>query len=101
MTVYYQNQIDNSIIGLDVAAGQITHSAILTPGIYIAYAWLPGFSQGGAYAESVDCSGGDPACVPYRLIPFEVAAGGVTGAVDICNWTGQPADIPRPPVVTP
>lgn len=100
MTIYYQEQASNTVWALDLAAGQLTHTAVLSPGIYTAYAWLPDFSQGGAYAASGDCDG-DPACNPYPLIPFEVVPGSISSGIDICTWPAEPGAIPRPPTVAP
>jgi hypothetical protein len=100
MTAYFQQVLTTTTISLDIAAGQSTYAVNLPPGEYVAYAWLPGFSQGGAYALTVEC-GQNPDCEPYNLIPFDVTAGGATNGVDICNWQAQPGDVPLPPAASP
>ena len=68
----------------------------LTPGAYIAYAWLPDFSLGGLYSNAVPC-GMKSSCTDHAARPFTVKAGAITKDIDICDWYTGPFAIPYPP----
>jgi hypothetical protein len=73
MTAYFQNSTTGTVIELPIAAGQITYTITLTPGTYIAYAWLPDFSYGGLYSNAVPC-GLTTSCDDHAARPFTVKA---------------------------
>jgi hypothetical protein len=96
MTAYFQNSTTGAVAELPIAAGQITYTVTLTPGTYIAYAWLPDFSFGGLYSNAVPC-GLKASCDDRAARPFSVQVGKVTKGIDICDWYTGPFAIPYPP----
>jgi uncharacterized protein YceK len=96
MTAYFQNSATGAVAELTIATGQITYTATLTPGTYIAYAWLPDFSFGGLYSNAVPC-GLKASCDDHAARPFTVQAGKVTKGIDLCDWYTGPFEIPYPP----
>ncbi len=80
---------------LSINTNQMSFSAELTPGTYVAYAWLPDFSLGGSYSQAVAC-GLSVECTDHSLVQFQVAAGALTSGVDVCDWYGSPGDVPLP-----
>lgn len=75
---------------------QAAFYAELNPGIYVAYAWLPDFSFGGSYSQAVAC-GLSVGCTDHSLVEFQVNAGATTSGVAVCDWYGNPGDVPLPP----
>jgi hypothetical protein len=100
MTAYFQNSTTGAVAELPIATGQITYTLTLTPGTYIAYAWLPDFSLGGLYSNAVPC-GLKASCDDHAARPFTVQAGKVTRGIDICDWYTGPFVIPYPPGYEP
>jgi len=96
MTAYFQNSTTGAVVELPIAMGQITYTVTLTPGAYIAFAWLPDFSFGGMYTNAVPC-GLRASCDDHAARPFTVQAGKVTKDIDICDWYTGPFVIPYPP----
>jgi hypothetical protein len=96
MTAYFQNSATGAVTELPIATGQITYTATLTPGAYIAYAWLPDFSFGGLYSNAVPC-GLKASCDDHAARPFTVQVGKVTKGIDLCDWYTGPFVIPYPP----
>ena len=96
MTAYFQNSATGEVTELPIASGQIAYTITLTPGTYIAYAWLPDFSFGGLYSNAVPC-GLKASCDDHAARPFTVQAGDVTEDIDICDWYTGPFVIPYPP----
>jgi hypothetical protein len=96
MTAYFQNSTTGTVTELPIAAGQITYTVPLTPGVYIAYAWLQDFSFGGLYSDAVPC-GLKASCDDHDPRGFTVQAGKETKGVDICDWYTGPFVIPYPP----
>jgi hypothetical protein len=96
MTAYFQNSTTGAVAELPIAAGQITYTVTLTPGAYIAYAWLPDFSFGGLYSNAVPC-GLKASCDDHAARLFTVKIGEVTKGIDICDWYTGPFVIPYPP----
>ena len=76
MTAYFQNSATGAVSELPIVTGQITYTATLTPGTYIAYAWLPDFSFGGLYSNAVPC-GLKASCDDHAALPFTVQKGKV------------------------
>ena len=79
---------------VDQASG--AYSVELSPGSYIAYAWMPEYTFGGSYSQAVPCGEGG-SCTDHSLITFAVAAGQTTNNVDVCDWDGGPGSVPLPP----
>lgn len=96
MTAYFQNTSTGAVAELPIASSQITYTLTLTPGTYIAFAWLPDFSFGGLYSNAVPC-GLKASCDDHAARPFTVQAGSVTRDIDICDWYTGPFVIPYPP----
>jgi hypothetical protein len=65
------------------------------PGEYVAYAWLPDFSGGGSYSQSVPC-GLTVSCTDHSLIQFVVAPGATVTDIEVCDWYGGWDSIPIP-----
>jgi hypothetical protein len=99
MTAYFQNVATHGVLTMPIAEGQDSFSVDLPPGTYLAYAWLPDFTFGGSYSQAVPC-GLTAACTDHHPLPFEVAAGSSSVGVDLCDWYGQPGDVPLPPGVS-
>ncbi len=100
MTVYLHNAGSNAITEVPIAMNQMSFSAELEAGSYTAYAWLPDFSFGGSYSQAVAC-GLSAECTDHSLVNFDVVAGELTGGIAVCDWYGQPGDVPYPPGVQP
>lgn len=96
MTAYFQDTTTGTVAELPIVAGQITYTLTLTPGVYIAYAWLPDFSLGGLYSNAVPC-GLSTSCDDHAARPFTVKSGSVTKEIDLCDWYTGPFVIPYPP----
>ena len=100
MTAYFRESVSNQITELAVAEGTDRYEIALAPGTYIAFAYLPGFVLGGSYSAAVPC-GLSVECTDHTPLPFTVPAGAVIEGVDLCDWYGQPGDVPLPPGVQP
>jgi hypothetical protein len=81
------------------AENQTSFSVEVPAGSYVAYAWLPDFTAGGSYSNAVAC-GLSANCTDHSLVQFDVTAGQLTGGVAVCDWYGNPGDVPLPPGVT-
>jgi CSLREA domain-containing protein len=86
------SQVVTSFPHLD---GTASYSHDLSPGTYVAYAYPQGYNIGGSYSQAVPC-GLTVNCTDHSLIQFPIVAGQVTSGVDICDWYGQPGDVPAP-----
>jgi hypothetical protein len=100
MTAYFQDTKSGAVAELPIATGQITYTSVLTPGTYIAYAWLLDFSQGGIYSNAVPC-GLKASCDDHAALSFTVKLDEITKGVDICDWYTGPFVIPYPPGLEP
>lgn len=100
MTVYLQKDGGGDPVTVPISMNQMSFSAELEAGSYTAYAWLPDFSFGGSYSQAVAC-GLSVDCTDHSLVSFDVAPGEQTGGIAVCDWYGQPGDIPYPPGVQP
>jgi hypothetical protein len=98
MTAYFQNTNTNQVIEMAVGENQPSYSIDLPPGEYIAYVWMPDFVMGGLYSEFVLCGLGAD-CTDHTPVPFQVESGRATNGIDLCDWYGQPGDVPIPPGV--
>lgn len=95
MTLYFQEVNTNDLTTIEHTDGTGTYSTELPAGTYVAYAWREGYELGGSYSEAVPC-GLSVDCTDHSLIQFPVAAGANVSGIDICDWYGQPGDIPTP-----
>ncbi|MCW5873526.1 MAG: hypothetical protein KIS88_02645 [Anaerolineales bacterium] len=100
MTVYLQSANSATVVEVPIALNQQTFSAELEVGSYTAYAWLPAFEFGGSYSQAVAC-GLSVECTDHSLVTFDVTSGSTTGGIEVCDWYGQPGDVPYPPGVQP
>jgi hypothetical protein len=96
MTAYFENTETETVIELPIAEGQDSFELKLEEGIYIAYAWLPDFSQGGLYSRAVPCGLGEE-CDDHTLLPFTVEQDAITQGIDLCDWYAGPFNVPYPP----
>ncbi len=95
MTLYFEEVYSSDLITVEHTDGTGTYSIELPAGTYVAYAWREGFELGGSYSEAVPC-GLSVSCTDHSLIQFQVNAGSSVTGIDICDWYGQPGDIPTP-----
>ena len=95
MTAYFENANTAELFELPIAENQLSFGIDLPPGQYIAYAWLPDMSFGGSYSQAVPC-GLDVSCTDHSPLVFDVVADMTTAKVNICDWYGQPGDVPVP-----
>ncbi|QYK50389.1 MAG: carboxypeptidase regulatory-like domain-containing protein [Anaerolineales bacterium] len=100
MTVFLQKAGAPEPVQVPIALNQMSFSAELEPGSYTAYAWLPDFSFGGSYSHAVAC-GLSVDCTDHSLVSFDVVAGELTEGIAVCDWYGQPGDVPYPPGAEP
>jgi len=98
MTAYFQSINANQVIEMAIGENQPSYSIDLPPGEYIAYVWMPDFVMGGLYSEFVLCGLGAD-CTDHTPVPFQVESGRATNGIDLCDWYGQPGDVPLPPGV--
>lgn len=99
MNVYLQQVGTTNVTIVPIGQNQMSYSAEVGVGSYNAYAWLPDFTIGGSYSQAVAC-GLDASCSDHSLITFDVTGGQLTGGVNVCDWYGQPGDVPYPPGVS-
>lgn len=97
MSAYFQETRTNAVVQVPIAAGQITYTVTLTPGNYVAYAWLPDFSRGGMYTVC----GGKKGCSDHSALAFAVRAGDRLSGIDLCDWYAGPFNVPYPPGYKP
>jgi hypothetical protein len=96
MTLFFQEMSSQQITELSIAENQSSYIYNLTPGQYVAYAYLnSGSSLGGSYSNAVLC-GLDASCSDHSLVHFEVNPGVTLSAIDICDWYA-PETIPSDP----
>ncbi len=96
MTAYFRNTGTGEVTDLDIQPGQAAYEVTLTPGTYLAYAWLPNASLGGAYTLAVACGLGE-SCTDHALVAFTVADGATTQGIDLCDWIAPQEHMPLPP----
>ncbi len=95
MTFYFED-VDTSLVSqFDHSDGSDSYGVNLFPGTYVAYAYRTGTNIGGSYSEAVLC-GLSVNCIDHTLIEFDVLAGQTTMDIDICDYYGDPGDIPVP-----
>jgi hypothetical protein len=99
MTAYFQDLATNAVVTLPIAQNQSSYSLQLPAGRYLAYAWLPDFSFAGSYSPAVPC-GLTVACTDHHPLAFDVTPAGTLVGIDLCDWYGQPGDIPLPPGIS-
>jgi CSLREA domain-containing protein len=95
MDLYFLNVGTQVVSPFPHMDGSANYNVDLDPGTYVAYAYPQGYSIGGSYSEAVLC-GLSINCTDHTLIEFDVIAGQTTNDIDICDWYGDPADVPLP-----
>jgi len=100
MTLYFENVGNNLVSQFDHSDGSDSYSVNLFPGTYVAYAYRQGTNIGGSYSQAVLC-GLSVNCTDHTLIEFDVLAGQTTMDIDICDYYGNPGDIPASPGGSP
>lgn len=95
MDLYFLNVGTQVVSPFPHLNGSASYSVALDPGTYVAYAYPQGYSIGGAYSEAVLC-GLTINCTDHSLVEFDVFAGQTTSDIDICDWYGDPSDVPLP-----
>ena len=96
MNLYLQQAGAAEPVVVPIAQNQTAFSAEVPAGTYTAFAWLPDFSFGGSYSQMVSC-GLSADCSDHTLLSFEVTGGAATAGIDVCDWYGNPGDVPLPP----
>jgi len=96
MTLYFADMLSTDVYEFDHPDGSPSYSVQLPPSTYVAYAYATGTTIGGSYSEAVLC-GLTVSCTDHSLIEFEVLAGETLADIDICDYYGDPGDIPEPP----
>ncbi|KAA3648085.1 MAG: hypothetical protein DWQ07_03575 [Chloroflexi bacterium] len=99
-SLYLEEVNTHELTEVLVDQGSGTYSVELSPGNYIAYAWMPEYTFGGSYSQAVLCGEGG-SCTDHSLIIFTVVAGQTTSNIDVCDWDGGPGSVPLPPNVDP
>jgi hypothetical protein len=95
MNAYFEEANTHQVFSLAITQNQTEFSIDLPPGNYFATAWLPDFGYGGSYSAAVPC-GLTVSCNDHSPILFTVWAGQTTSDIGICDWYGQPGDVPLP-----
>jgi hypothetical protein len=85
MTAFFENTSTMQSIQIPIQEDQHTYQVALPPATYIAYAFLPDYSLGGAYTQAVPC-GLTVSCVDHTPIPITVQSGATLSGIDICDW---------------
>ncbi len=86
MNLYLENVDTLEVTKIPIPENQGEFSAPVPPGNYVAYAWLPDFSYGGAYAGE-----------DHNVLTFEVTTGQTVTNIAVCDWYGSVSDVPYPP----
>lgn len=88
LVIYFENVESGEIYFLKTELNQSDYEIDVSPGTYIAYAYVDGIEDTpGGYTEAVTCGLTDD-CVDHNLIEFEVEDGSLTSQIDICDWYG-------------
>jgi hypothetical protein len=96
MTLFFQELDSQEITKLATAENQGSYHIDLSPGRYVAFAYLnSGSSFGGSYSNAVPC-GLDASCSDHSPVQFDVKPGETMSAVDICDWYAPDAIPPDP-----
>ena len=95
MDLYFLNVGTQVVSPFPHLDGSASYSVALDPGTYVAYAYPQGYSVAGSYSQAVLC-GLTINCTDHSLVEFDVFAGQTTSAIDICDWYGDPSDVPLP-----
>lgn len=82
-------------LSFSIAENQSSYSFPVPEGTYLAYAWLPDLSLGGAYTKAIAC-GLTADCTNHDLVQFHVPAGETVTGIDLCDWYTDPGNIPGP-----
>ena len=85
MDLFFENSATEEIVIVPLAPGQNAYTATLPPGAYYAYAWLPDFSERGAFTS--------PEVDAFQ--PITVTVGKTVSGVDIDDWVAPEG----PPIV--
>ncbi|MBN1266517.1 MAG: hypothetical protein JXA25_13555 [Anaerolineales bacterium] len=99
MTAYFMETTTNVVTELPIAENQGLYSIELPTGTYVAYIWRDEYNLGGSYSQAVPC-GLHVGCTDHSLIPIPLVAGAIATDVDLCDWYGDPGDVPLPPGVS-
>ena len=96
MTLYFEDTDSGDVLTFHRNQGEDQGYRLeLPPGTYVAYAWRADGSLGGSYSQAVPC-GLTTDCTDHSLLPFDVSAGSTVSGIDICDWYGEPGDVPTP-----
>ncbi len=100
--LFFQDTASDNIVDFVPETGQPSYETQLPAAEYLVYAWSPDFTLGGSYSLAVPCgleagADADQTCTHHAPLAFRVDAGQVTSGIDICDWAGQPGDVPLPP----
>lgn len=96
LTLYFEDVNSGDVVEFDYPDGLPSYSVDLMPATYYAYAYATGTSIAGSYSQAVIC-GLSVNCTDHSLLPFVVLPGQTTADIDICDYYGDPGDVPAPP----
>lgn len=97
LTVYLKNNSTGDWQSLDTAQNQATYTFDDVPaGSYIAFAYPKSYSVSGSFSPAVPC-GLTVSCTDHKPTVFNVEGGKTTSGIDICDWYGNPGDVPPKP----
>jgi len=96
MYLYLANVNTQEITIISIPENQGDFSVGVPEGTYTAYAWLADYTMGGTYSQAVPC-GLSVNCNDHSLIEFEVIEDQTTSGIEVCDWYGDPSDVPLPP----
>ncbi|MGW8226513.1 MAG: hypothetical protein ACWGOY_12300, partial [Anaerolineales bacterium] len=96
MTLFVQETSSQEISEVYISENQNSYNMNLSPGRYIAFAYLnSGAILMGSYSNAVLC-GLTAGCEDHSLVEFEVKAGQTLEDIDICDWYSTEAVPPDP-----
>lgn len=97
LVIYFENIDTGEVYSLETELNQSDYQIDVTPGSYVAYAYVLGIEDTpGGYTEAVTC-GLTTECADHELIGFEVGDNELASNIDICDWYG--AQVPDQPVI--
>ncbi|HSX39383.1 MAG TPA: hypothetical protein VLI92_02225 [Candidatus Saccharimonadales bacterium] len=97
LKIYLQNTTTNAVLVQSTSQNQNSYSfSNVIPGTYYAFAYVKGGNLGGDYSPAVPC-GLSVNCTDHKPIAVNVVSGSSLTNIDICDWYGQPSDVPAQP----
>ena len=97
LEVFLKNTTTGEYLKLETVQNQSTYAFkdVNEGPNFIAFAYVKGGTYGGTYSPAVAC-GLSVNCTDHKPQEFMVTSMGTTG-IDICDWYGQPSEVPARP----